>query len=198
MRKTGLVVVIAIVGLTLGATGAAHAGGWAIVALDPIPGTPVEGQPFTVGFTILQHGVTPYTTANASIVVTDTSGRVEQFAATPVGAPGHHTAVVTFAKAGSYRWDVVPDWFAKQPLGDIEVTAANVAAKPATTTGQNPPSTTVNPAPPPTTLTTTTTTTTSSRDPFSVAVRVLLGVATAVALGAMIADQQSRRRRAAV
>jgi hypothetical protein len=97
-----------------------------------------------------------------------------------------------------YTWDVAPDWFAKQPLGDIEVTAASVTAAPATTTVKDPPTTTASPVPPPTTLTTTTTTTTRTREPAPVAVRVLLGVATAVVLGAVIVDHQSRRRRAAV
>jgi hypothetical protein len=197
MRKICPAFAIIVSAVLIASTGVAHGGGWAVVALDPLPGTPVEAQPLTVGFTILQHGETPYTTVNAAILVTDATGRVERFVATPAGPPGHHTAVVTFPKAGSYRWDIVPDWFPKQSLGEITVASSTATVAPSTTAAAATPTTTAVAPTPPTTVTTTTTTITT-REPVSLAVRVLFGVVTAIAVAAMLVDLQSRRRRAAV
>src|SRR4029453_484253 len=99
-------------------------GGWAVAPLDPMATSPVEGQPLSVGFTILQHGVTPYTTANAYITVTDASGRTEQFPAKPDGVPGHHIAQGPLAGSGVHRGAVHPAWFPLQPLGEINVASA--------------------------------------------------------------------------
>ena len=182
MRKRLSLLLIVIIGLLVGTSGIAHAGGWAVVTLDPLPASPVEGQPLTVGFTILQHGVTPYTTAKAFITVTDASGRTEQFAAKPDGAPGHHIAQVTFAGSGTYRWVVQPDWFAPQPLGEINVVSATAAAPTRDATASA--------------TTTTTTTTTTTREPFALALRITLALALALALGAVIAELVTARRRA--
>jgi hypothetical protein len=176
---------IVIIGLLVGTSGIAHAGGWAVVTLDPLAASPVEGQPLAVGFTILQHGVTPYTTSNAFITVTDASGRTEQFAAKPDGAPGHHIAQVTFAGSGVHRWVVQPDWFAAQPLGEINVASASAAAPTHEATAN---ATTAN--------ATTTTTTTTTREPFALALRITLALALALALGAVIAELVMARRRA--
>lgn len=37
------------------------AGGWAVITLDELPTGVVAGEPFTIGFTVLQHGRTPMT-----------------------------------------------------------------------------------------------------------------------------------------
>ena len=163
--------------MLIGSASTAHAGGWAVVALDALAESPVEGHPISVGFTILQHGVTPYTTSKASIIVTDGTGRSEHFTATPDGEPGHHIARVTFPGAGVYRWEVQPDWFARQPLGEINVErVATVTTTP--------------------TAPTATTTTTSVREPFALALRILLAAAFAIALGAVMAEMVTARRRA--
>ena len=181
MRRKLSFLLIVITGLLVGTSGIAHAGGWAVVTLDPLTAAPVQGQPLAVGFTILQHGVTPYTTTNASITVTDASGRTEQFAAKPDGAPGHHVAQVTFAGSGVHRWVVQPDWFAPQPLGEINVASAAAAAPTRDATA---------------TATTTTTTTTTTREPFALALRITLALVLALALGAVIAELVIARRRA--
>ena len=180
MRRRLAVFLIVVTGALLGAVGAADGGGWAVVAMDPLAQSPIESQPLSVGFTILQHGVTPYTTGNAFIIVTDATGQTERFAARPDGEPGHHIARVTFAGAGVYRWELQPDWFAKQPLGEITVASATRAAPP------NEASTSV----------TTTTTTTTVREPIGLALRVMLAVALALALGIVIAELATTRRRA--
>jgi hypothetical protein len=200
MRKIMSAVVV-VIAVSIVNNGAAHAGGWAVVALDPSPGVPVEGQPFTVGFTILQHGVSPYTTPNAAVVVTDAAGRSERFAAKPDGAPGHHVAIVTFSAPGTHRWAITPDWFAPQPLGDIEVTPASGAASVSTTREAAPTTSVTAPTPlvtAPTPLATALTTTHTTREPIALALRVVLGLVTVIALGATAFELRSMRRRTAV
>ncbi|HUP72048.1 MAG TPA: hypothetical protein VM282_03275 [Acidimicrobiales bacterium] len=176
MRRTLSSLLVVIAGVLFAAAGTAHAGGWAVVALDPLEQSPTEGQPLAVGFTILQHGVAPYTTGNAFIIVTDATGRSERFDAKPEGEPGHHIAQVTFPDSGLYRWEVRPDWFAKQSLGEI-----NVATDTST---------------PLATSTTTTSTTTTVREPFALALRIMLAVALAIAGATAIAELVTTRRRA--
>ena len=157
------------------APGRADAGGWAVVALDSLAAEPVEGQPMRVGFSILQHGVTPYTATNAAIVVIDSGGRTERFAATAQGQPGHHVAVVEFPRAGTYTWEVVPDWFPKQSLGSIDVEAATGAAAVAA----------------PATIAPMTTT----REPVALALRIALAFTLAAALAFAVAEVTTTRRR---
>src|SRR5688572_2735805 len=48
MRRTLTALLIVTLGLLSASTGVAHAGGWAVVALDPLPASPVEGQAMSV------------------------------------------------------------------------------------------------------------------------------------------------------
>ncbi len=174
MRRTLTGLLIFATATLLGATGVAHAGGWAVITMDPLVDSPVENQPLSVGFTILQHGVTPYTTDKAFIIVTDGTGRTERFAAKPAGQPGHHIAEVTFAGSGVYRWEVQPDWFAMQPLGEVAVASATAA---------------------PTDASANTTTTTTTREPIALTLRVLLAVALALAIVLVMAEFKTAQRR---
>ncbi len=80
-----------------------HAGGWAVASLDPLPAF-VPGEPATIGFRLLQHGVTPvhaaeWTDAEIGVAVRDAVG--EHFVlATPSGAPGHYTATIDVSPEG--------------------------------------------------------------------------------------------------
>jgi hypothetical protein len=183
MRRTLSALLVVIAGVLFAAAGTAHAGGWAVVALDPLAQSPTEGQPLAVGFTILQHGVTPYTTDKAFILVTDATGRSQRFDAKPAGEPGHHIAHVTFPGSGLYHWDVQPDWFAKQSLGEINVAIAA-------------PTPLANDASIPLASTTTTSTTTTVREPFALALRITFAVALAIAAAITIAELVTTRRRA--
>jgi hypothetical protein len=118
MRK--LLVATALTLVTLGVATPAAAGGWAVTTLDPLADAPVAGEPFDVGFTIRQHGQTPVTVTNASIIVTAASGVVTTFAAVPAGAPGHHVAIVTVPADGTYTW-AVDQGMGLQDLGTLRV-----------------------------------------------------------------------------
>jgi len=84
----------------------AFAGGWAVITLDELPTGIVAGKPFTVGFTVLQHGQTPLT--DLSPTITANLYKEQEFVVTaePEGEPGHYTATLTFPKEGEWRWSI--------------------------------------------------------------------------------------------
>lgn len=93
----------------------ALAGGWAIVSLDALPAGVRAGQPQQIGFTVLQHGVTPTSRdldGNTLVpVLTITpldaaDGKAQEFTARPAGAAGHFVADVTFPAAGRWAWSI--------------------------------------------------------------------------------------------
>ena len=115
---TGAFVVVLVL---LASATAAAAGGWAVSTLDETP-VPVPGEPVDVGFTVLQHGVTPVDVAEGvGIEITSSVGTVQRFPAEPSGAPGHYVASVVFPEAGDYTWSVQQGMFAPQDLGGLTV-----------------------------------------------------------------------------
>jgi hypothetical protein len=93
----------------------AAAGGWAISSLDPFE-QPTAGEPTVIGFTILQHGVTPAEVDDAGIRIVGG----EFFPAVRDGV-GHYTASVVFPAAGTFNWVVEQGWFGPQELGQITI-----------------------------------------------------------------------------
>jgi hypothetical protein len=106
----------------------ASAGGWAVGSIDAIPDAAV-GQTTEVGFTILQHGVTPVDLADdvgLEIVLTD--GTVEFFAATGAGATGRYVSAVTFPSTpGEYTWNLRMGGFGTSDLGTVDVISTHGA-----------------------------------------------------------------------
>jgi hypothetical protein len=125
MRKVLAAAVLALA--AIGVATPAAAGGWAVVSLDPMFGVPQPGQPFHVGFMILQHGRTPITDRDAAVLVTDATGREARFPATPHGPVGHHVATVTIPAAGTYHW-AVEHVFGSQDVGIVTVGGTSSAA----------------------------------------------------------------------
>lgn len=84
----------------------AFAGGWAVITLDELPINVVAGEPLTVGFTVLQHGITPMTGIEPT--VTAKLSRTEKMVvpAKPKGDPGHYVATLTFPKEGNWEWSI--------------------------------------------------------------------------------------------
>jgi hypothetical protein len=84
----------------------AFAGGWAVITLDELPSNVVAGEPFNVGFTVLQHGKTPMT--DLSPTITANLYKDEEFVVTakPEGKAGHYAATLTFPKEGDWRWSI--------------------------------------------------------------------------------------------
>jgi hypothetical protein len=86
----------------------ASAGGWATITADRTnPPQPHAGVPFTFGFTVLQHGVTPAGWVHPTFVGTNvTTGARVEATATSQGADGHFVATVTIPSAGNWTWQV--------------------------------------------------------------------------------------------
>lgn len=120
-----LIVALVVLAMTLGSSSMASAGGWAVASLDPAPAMEA-GQQVTVGFTILQHGVTPVDLLNdasnvVGIEIREADGSVQFFPATGDGTVGHYLSTVQLPAAGSYEWSVRMGWFGPQSLGTLEV-----------------------------------------------------------------------------
>jgi hypothetical protein len=84
----------------------AFAGGWAVITLDELPSNVIAGEPLTVGFTVLQHGITPMTDIQPTITAKLSDGEKMVVPAEPKGEPGHYVATLTFPKEGNWEWSV--------------------------------------------------------------------------------------------
>lgn len=108
---------------------AALAGGWSTVTADPLAGDMVAGQEFTVGFTVLQHGVTPMDNLQPIVKLTDPTGAFSQTVkAAGEGGPGHYVASIVLDQPGSWQW-VVEAFEGDHQMPPLMVSPA--AAKPA-------------------------------------------------------------------
>lgn len=125
MRKFGILLTIVLLLLLVPAV---LAGGWAVVTLDDAPGEIHAGQPWTVGFTVLQHGQTPVHTAfdvpvePVLIAIQKGTGERVQATATPTKEVGHFTLEVTFPSEGEWSWTIEPSPLA----GDTKFEPLNV------------------------------------------------------------------------
>jgi hypothetical protein len=104
----------------------ASAGGWAIGSIDAVPDAHA-GHTVDVGFTILQHGVTPVDLADdVGVELVLANGTVEFFPATNTGATGRYVSEVTFPSTpGGYAWNLRMGWFGTHELGTLDVASAS-------------------------------------------------------------------------
>ena len=118
--------------------GSALAGGWAVTTIDALPeGGFVAGRTYRLGYTIRQHGQTPFDGAKTSITIISASDRERyHFQGIPDGKPGHYVAEVTFPSEGAWDWEVSQYPFAIQTLGTIAVGPA-AAVGPAPGVGES-------------------------------------------------------------
>jgi hypothetical protein len=107
----------------------ASAGGWAVTSLDALPDELRADTTYRVGYTIRQHGQTPYPNAQTSLEVGTPDGRIVRFDGKASGPAGHYVAEVRFPSAGDYSWRVNQDWFGVQELGTVTVLPAVAAAQ---------------------------------------------------------------------
>lgn len=133
MRRLSILGLL-LLGLLGLAMPAAFAGGWAITSLDELPGEFRAGEPYQLGYTILQHGKTPVDGLETHITVRNSdTGETVTFAGQPDGKPGHYVAEVTFPAGGGWSWSVAQGEFAVHELGELTVAAAPEAVATAAT-----------------------------------------------------------------
>jgi hypothetical protein len=105
--KTKITAIALALFLALMFTVPAFAGGWAIVNLDEWPTNVTAGEEFEIGFTVLQHGVTPVTGITPMISGTLTGSKETiRVTASEEGEPGHYVASLKFPKAGEWSWRI--------------------------------------------------------------------------------------------
>jgi hypothetical protein len=111
MRHRATIAALSATALTLIVATSALAGGWASATMDTPPDDPGgPGQPIRIGFTLLQHGVTPVDWGEAQVVLTnDATGRSVTFNARPQGAVGHWVAEISVPAEGTWRYEVRHD-----------------------------------------------------------------------------------------
>jgi hypothetical protein len=101
MRRS-LIALVAL-GAVLAAAGAAQAGCWATVGVDPLPRGVGAGQTWAVTLNVLQHGNKPLAGATPSVIVTnDATGERSVTDALPTGTKGRYAADVVFPSAGDW------------------------------------------------------------------------------------------------
>jgi hypothetical protein len=125
-----LAAAILLIGLTLGGVAA---GGWATINADASnTPQPKAGEPFTFGFTVLQHGVTPagWVETPTFVGIDTTTGQRIEAKASGQGADGHFVATVTLPSSGFWTWQVV--------LTDLIVETPPTALVVATASGKMP------------------------------------------------------------
>jgi hypothetical protein len=117
------VALAALAALVLGLP--ALAGGWAITTVDALPtGGFQAGETYRLGYTIRQHGQTPFVGAKPWIKIQASSGESHVFPGVPEGAPGHYVSEVRFPAAGQWTWEVDQSPFGPQALGKVTVLPA--------------------------------------------------------------------------
>jgi hypothetical protein len=111
MRQRATTAALSATLLTLIMASSALAGGWANAVMDTPPDDPVTpGQPITIGFTLLQHGVTPVDWGTAQVVLTnEATGQSVTFDSRPQGAVGHWVAEISAPAEGTWSYEVRHD-----------------------------------------------------------------------------------------
>ncbi|HEX3220111.1 MAG TPA: hypothetical protein VHU77_08835 [Candidatus Limnocylindria bacterium] len=91
-------------------TSSALAGGWASATLDQQPDDPGAGGTLTMGFTLLQHGVTPVDWGEPLVTLSDAASGVRVSAvAHPSGKVGHWVADLRVPAAGTWTLEIRHD-----------------------------------------------------------------------------------------
>jgi cytochrome c2 len=125
MKKVVLILIVLLVGV-FGAL-PALAGGWAVVTLDELPADVVAETPFTVRFSVRQHGqsliggLAPEITA-----VHPETGQSITVQAEAAKQNGYYAATITLPGEGQWRWHINV-FGADQPMPDITVQPAVIA-----------------------------------------------------------------------
>jgi len=101
-----LLIALSAVAVALASAGAARAGGWATVGVDPLPTGVEAGETWRPEITVLQHGRTPLTGLEPVLTIREqATGVSREFRAAPTGTAGVYETSVVFPEAG--RWNVV-------------------------------------------------------------------------------------------
>jgi hypothetical protein len=110
---------LALVGLNT----IAFAGGWSVATLDDWPTQVVANQPFTISYSLRQHGVRLFRNQFGSAIFEqpEQGGSPLTFEAGPTFGEGHYKATITLPSAGQWQWQL--DAFGHHAMPPITVHA---------------------------------------------------------------------------
>jgi hypothetical protein len=111
----------------------AVAGGWATASLDPGTPGPQSGVPTTIGFQVLQHGMTPNSSLAVVVHAAGATGGSISANATAQGAVGHYVATLTFPTDGAWRITWTSELDMAGSSATLNVAPVAAAAPPAST-----------------------------------------------------------------
>jgi cytochrome c2 len=104
-----LALILIVAGLAAGLMTArpVAAGGWATVTVDELPGNIVAGQPFTIRFTVRQHGQTPLAGLTPTLTVEQAeSGHSLKTAVHEMKQTGRYEVTMTLPEPGQWSWTI--------------------------------------------------------------------------------------------
>lgn len=110
LRHIGAALLGAVAALALATV--ALAGGWSVVVLDQASaslaaGELTAGAPFTIGFTVLQHGKHPVDGLSPRITLTpQDGGETITVLAEAASGPGRYQAQILLPAAGAWAWQI--------------------------------------------------------------------------------------------
>ncbi|WP_410643502.1 hypothetical protein [Amycolatopsis sp. lyj-346] len=101
----------------------AVAGNWATTYLDPLPETFGAGQPYTVGYWVLQHGshVSYGELGSTALVFTPAQGVPAVFGGVALREPAHYAAAIALPHDGIWRVSARQGSFADYEIGTLTV-----------------------------------------------------------------------------
>ena len=121
MRRLRVVLLLVLVAVGLAPAMPAHAGGWAVTLLDPLPDRFEAGRAYTVGYWVLQHGSHPFEgeLGKTGLRLVGPGGERE-FIGQPLPEAAHYA--VSFAvPAGTWRVYALQGWFEQFEVGTLTV-----------------------------------------------------------------------------
>lgn len=114
------VVLVAVMALAAPAV----AGGWASVRLDGPPPPAFQEIPWTVGFMVKQHDISPVNLDEVFLEATHReTGELVRADAVQEGDIGHYTVTATFPLAGEWKWSITPVPFEGSSFATLNVLA---------------------------------------------------------------------------
>lgn len=104
----------------------AHAGGWAVTLLDPVPDRWESGRGYTVGFWVLQHGFHPFEgdLGEVALRLVGEDGTTVSFPAVELSERAHYAAAVAVPHDGTWEVVGVQGIFADYHVGTLTVPGA--------------------------------------------------------------------------
>ena len=104
----------------LAASATLAAGGWAVITVDALPGQILAAEPFTLGYTVRQHGARLVDGLSGRIEASAGSRRVVATARSD-GRPGHYVATFTIPESGQWSLTIQSGFGGRDTLALLPV-----------------------------------------------------------------------------